>query len=146
MANAPGIGVALNGVLLIGALSALAYLYSRGSGRGDVGEERLEEWYEGAESLAREVARTATAERPVDPDRITRQLLPLSSRIEGHARGAPEAVGAESIERLYHLASRCRRIGMGRFTRPKIQAETFLEDELDDLAASAREAEAGLRP
>lgn len=139
----PGIGFAafLNAFLLVALLGVLVFLYWRAMPIHV--DNRLEAWNEEATSLAREVQRTADDTNvPIDYDRLQRQLVPLASRLKGHARSAPRTVNERVTMELHELGMNCYKVGMEHSTIQGAQSGDFLEDRLDDLQGTAERVEA----
>lgn len=137
--------VLLNGLILVAGL--LVYGYWRVHRTGDATEQPdpVEGWYKQAASLAREVQRTAESpEGPVDLDRMQRQVIPLSGRIQGHTRAAPAGVEERLVQDLYDLGVECYKVGMEHTTREAARTGVFLEDKLEELREDAEEVEAAI--
>lgn len=137
----PWLVVAANAVLFVAAVAAVAVLLGR---RDGVAGDEAAEWYDRAAELTRDVGRAAeSVERPADPDRAARRLLPLSGRLRRHVREAPAGVDGEVHRGLFELATRCQQVAFehrpaGRGTGP------FLEDRLEALADDASTLEAAI--
>lgn len=146
MPGDPGIGFAfvLHSLLLIGAVAALAYLYVARS-KESAPDDRLEEWHDEASSLAREVQEVADASPPIDRERVQRAVLPLSYRLEGHARDAPREVDEEVIRGLYELGAACYELGMEHRRLEATRTGVFFEDKLDDLRTGAEKLERAIQ-
>lgn len=135
MAIVPGawLLVALNGAMLLVALAVAAYVLRRRPAAASTGED----WRAGALDLAREVQRaTVAAERPVDYDRVSRQLLPLAGRIQRHVRAAPPGVEEPVYRGLFELGVACQRVAVEHRSPPRVGGP-FLEDRLESLRADA---------
>ena len=133
--------VAANAVLFVVAVAAAAVLLGRRG--GDAGAE-VATWYERASELTRDVARVAeTVERPAEPDRAARRLLPLSGRLRRHVREAPRTVDPEVHQDLFRLATRCQQVAVEH--RP-VGAGASLEERLERLAEDAVAVEARIPP
>lgn len=142
MASDPGLWLVLliNAAILVGGTTFAMFLFRRQKRNREDGEGGAAEWYEGVRSLAREVAHTAESfDHPADPDRVSRSLLPLAYRIQGHVRAAPAAVDGEIYRQLFELGVTCQRLGVEH--RPARIA--FEDDRLGDrLRALGDEASA----
>lgn len=143
----PGVtfAAAINAAVVVLLLGALVLAYRRLTG-GDT-EAADEAWFDEAISLAREVQETAgNVEEPVDHDRLQRDILPLASRLRGHARAAPTAVDARIPRQLHALSVDCYALGMEHTTRRAARTGVFIEEELDALRADAVTLEATIEP
>lgn len=130
--------VILNAVVFIVAIMAAAGLLARTRGEPT---GRTSEWYRGAIELTQEVTQTTQEiRRPADPDRVARQLLPLSARIRRHVREAPESVDDRIYRELFELAIRCQQVALEH--EPVGAGGPFLDDRLDSLAEEMRSVEA----
>lgn len=130
----------LNAALVLAAAAVAAYLLR--SRDGDDPSD-VEAWHEGARDLAGEVRRAASSvDRPADRDRISRRLLPLSGRIQGHVRAAPGSVEAAAYRGLFELGVACQRVALEHRPIGTSLDGVFLEDRLEALADEAAALEA----
>lgn len=133
----------VDAAVVLVAVAAAAYLLRS---RGGDDPSDVAAWHEGAGELAREVQSAATAvERPVDPDRVSRRLLPLSSRIQGHVRAAPASVETAVYRGLFELGVACQRVALEHRPVGTSPDGVFLEDRLASLADEAAALEAATR-
>ena len=103
-------------------------------------------WYAEAAELAEAVESAATvAGPPADLDAVSRRLLPLAARIEGHVRAAPTTVEAEAHHALRQLGVACRRIAMEHRPIGTDPAAVPLEDRLASLREQAAAVAADAR-
>lgn len=145
--TSPGVAFALAVdavVLAVGAGIAAYWWVNRAAGRGESEDgDRVATWHAEAAALAAEVQRSVERTGAVaDHDEVQRWSLPLSARVKGHARAAPAGVDDRLVGAVHALGVDCYRVGMEHTTRDALQTGTFLEDELDDLAATAATVEA----
>lgn len=95
-------------------------------------------WRAEAAALARDVQAVADTDDTIaDTERLARQLVPLSAELKAHARDAPPAVEARTVEQVFALGTDCYEIGMEH--TPSLEARTgeFFEDRLARLQADA---------
>ena len=129
-------------VVLFVAVGVAAYLLRT---RWDGGSSDVEGWREGASDLAREVRGIATGvERPADPDQVSRRLLPLAGRIQGHVRAAPPAVEEAVYRDLFELGVACQRVALEHRPVGTSPDGVFLEERLETLGREAAALEAGV--
>ena len=139
----PWVVFLVNAALVLVAVGVAAHLLGAQS-EGDSSD--VVAWREGARDLAREVRETVSSvERPADPDRVSRRLLPLSARIHGHVRAAPAAVDAGTYRQLFELGETCKRVALEHRPAGTSPDGVFLEERLESLgdAAAALESAAG---
>lgn len=99
-------------------------------------------WYDDGVALAREVQTVARDhDPPADFDRVQRDLLPLASRLKGHARTAARPVEGEHAMALHELGVACTDIAVGHSPVDASRTGVFLEDKLDALEEQAAAAE-----
>lgn len=134
----PWLLIAANLAVVLAALGVAGHLLRRRS--GPPGEPVG--WYAEAATLAAEVqAAAAVGGPPPDLDAVSRRLLPLSARIEGHVRAAPTTVEAEAHEALFQLGAACRRVAMEHRPIGTDPAAVPLEDRLTSLQTRAEAVE-----
>lgn len=144
----PGVMFAffLNAGLVLGLL--LLYRYVRTTAIHEQissNDRSVEQWYEEALSLLREIQRAVIRSEPLDQsDTIQRDLLPLSSRLQSHARTAPAGVDPELQGDLYNLGVDCYKVGMEHTTGQAASTGVLLEDKLDRLQTGAEDLEASI--
>lgn len=135
----PWLLAVLNGVVLAVVLVVVGHMLVEGS-LGAVDADAS--WTDEAAELAREIQRAAEPEgTPVDPDRVSRQLLPLAGRIQGHVHAAPASADAGLYRRLFELGLDCQRVAAGQSPHGGLTNGVFLEDRLDSLREEAAAVE-----
>lgn len=131
----PWVVVLVNGALVLVAVGVAAYLLGS---RNEGSTSDVVAWSEGARDLAREVQEAVSAfERPADPDRVSRRLLPLSARIQGHVRAAPAAVEEGTYRDLFQLGVTCQRVALEHRPVGTSPDGVFLEERLESLGDAA---------
>lgn len=140
----PGTAFALvlNGLVVAAAAVAVGYLWLH---RERSGGDPVQDWYAEATELAREIQRLGEVEEAVaNHDRIQREILPLSGRLQGHARAAPAGVDARHVTELYRLGDTCSKIGLEHTAGEAARTGEFLETKLEALGAEAEAFEAAV--
>lgn len=142
----PWVVFAVNAALVLVAVGTAAYLLGS---RNDEASSDVDAWCEGARDLAHEVRETVSSvERPAEPDQVSRRLLPLSARIQGHVRAAPAAVEQGTYRDLYELGVTCQRVALEHRPVGTSPDGVFLEarlEALDDAAAALASGVAATR-
>jgi len=124
-----------NAALALVAVGVAAYLLGSRSGGPS---SDVDAWREGARDLAREVREAVSSvERPADPDRVSRRLLPLSARIRGHVRAAPAAVEEGTYREFFELGVTCQRVALEHRPVGTSPDGVFLEERLESLGDAA---------
>lgn len=132
--SGPWLLIAANLIVVLAALGTAGYLLRRR--RGVAGEP--DGWYAEAAALAGEVGEAAAvAGTPADLDAVSRRLLPLAARIQGHVRAAPTAVDGEAHHALFQLGAACRRVAMEHRPVGTDPGSVLLEDRLSSLRSRA---------
>lgn len=123
----------------------LAGRIERGSATGDRPSDPME-WRSEGSDLAREVQAVveSTDDVVTDRDRLARRLVPLSARLKGHARAAPDDVDGAAVERVFGLGEDCYEVAMEHSLTEATRTGTFFEDKLHRLATTAAEVETAL--
>ncbi len=141
---APGVTVALviNAIVLVGGgILLLVWRRSRSTDRDPASCDR---WYDEAVDILQEVTRVADGSDPGDDrEAICHRILPLSTRLKGHARAAPACVENGVPARLHELGTDCYRLGM-EHSPVGMQPEIVFEDELNRLGCRAADLKSTL--
>lgn len=141
--HGPGIqfAVLLNAVIFLVAILAYGYWRLSRRKRSRSAGGSAPEWYETTASLCREVRAIAAEETQRSRDDLQRELLPLASRLKGHARAAPAEVNDELVRDLFDLATDCYALSMEHTRLDAARSGDFLEDEVEKLEAQAAAVE-----
>ena len=143
----PGAAFALvvNGVLVAAVVAtALVWVAFRGTGSQADETDAVETWCEEAMALTRDVREVAEHADGADADELRRQIVPLSARLQSHARAAPQGVDAGRMRELHALGTRCYAVGMEHTLTEAARTGEFLEHKLERIATSAAAFEAGV--
>lgn len=133
----PGVGFAvlINAIVLLGGLALVAVVALRRRERAAA--DPVDDWYDEAATLVREVETTADRDGVVAGDAVRRRVIPLSARLQGHARTAPGDVDDDLVRDVYGLGTACYRVGMEHTPRDVVVHGRFIGEELDRLADEA---------
>lgn len=141
--HGPGIqfAILLNAVILLVGILTYGYWRLSRQERSRSAAGSASEWYDTTVTLCREVRTMAAEETQRSRDDLQRELLPLASRLKGHARAAPPDANNQVVRGLFDLGTDCYALSMEHTRLDAARSGVFLEDKVQNLEEQAAAVE-----